>query len=403
VLPADRNPVPAAEDALPAAAAAFFDVDNTVMIGASIYHFARGMAARDLFTWRDLVGFTARQVRLRLSGEHSADLQRSRESALAFVAGKRVADIVALGEEIYDEEMADRIWPGTAALAQGHLEDGRRVWLVTATPVELATIIADRLGLTGALGTVAETVDGVYSGRLVGTVLHGEAKAAAVRALAAQEGLDLAQCWAYSDSINDLPLLGLVGHPVAVNPDSALRSEARARGWEVHDFRTGRKAARVGIPAALGVGAVLGGLAAGLSVRRRLVVPPPSATSPGRPVHRPAARARAQAHTADPAQPRRPDGHQRRALGLIRILGAAGQRQIDRRCTSSRYSVSWIASRTRSVSSKTVAGSSAGSSASWAPRWSRGSMGAPNSMYHLLGSGTSPSGPSHGKVGVIGK
>jgi HAD superfamily hydrolase (TIGR01490 family) len=249
-------------------AAAFFDVDNTMMVGASIFHFAKGLAARDFFSWRDLARFTARQVRLRLTGENHAHMHSSRESALAFVAGKKVAEIVALGEEIYDEEMAGKIWPGTRSLARLHLEAGQRVWLVTATPVELATIIARRLALTGALGTVAESVDGVYSGRLVGEVLHGEAKAAAVQALAEREGLQLSHCSAYSDSINDLPMLSLVGRPVAVNPDSALRAEAKRRGWEIRDFRTGRKAARVGIPAAIGLGAVAGGLAAGLAARR---------------------------------------------------------------------------------------------------------------------------------------
>jgi HAD superfamily hydrolase (TIGR01490 family) len=249
-------------------AAAFFDVDNTMMIGASIYHFAKGLAARDFFSWRDLLTFASQQARLRLGGENSAHMHTTRESALAFVAGKKVDEIVALGEEIYDEEMSDRIWRGTEALARLHLDVGQRVWLVTATPVELATIIAQRLGLTGALGTVAESVDGVYTGHLVGEVLHGEAKAAAVRALAAREGLDLARCSAYSDSINDLPMLGLVGRPVAVNPDSALRAEAKQRGWEIRDFRTGRKAARIGIPAALGVGAALGGVAAGIATHR---------------------------------------------------------------------------------------------------------------------------------------
>jgi HAD superfamily hydrolase (TIGR01490 family) len=249
-------------------AAAFFDVDNTMMIGASIFHFAKGMAARDFFSWRDLVSFTARQVRLRVRGEHHNDMHTTRESALAFVAGKKVEEIIALGEEIYDEEMSDRIWRGTHALARLHLDAGQRVWLVTATPVELATIIADRLALTGALGTVAESVDGVYTGRLVGDVLHGEAKAAAVRSLAALEGLDLARCSAYSDSINDLPMLSLVGRPVAVNPDSALRAEAKRREWEIRDFRSGRKAARIGIPTALGLGAAAGGVAAGVAVRR---------------------------------------------------------------------------------------------------------------------------------------
>jgi HAD superfamily hydrolase (TIGR01490 family) len=248
--------------------AAFFDCDNTMMVGASIFHFAKGLAQRDYFSWTDLATFMLRQARLRLRGETSDDLHTARESALAFVAGKNVADIVAMGEEIYDEEMADKIWSGTHALAQQHLDAGQRVWLVTATPVELATIIARRLKLTGALGTVAESEDGVYTGQLVGTVLHGEAKAAAVRELARTEGLDLERCWAYSDSINDLPMLSLVGHAVAVNPDSALRSEARDRGWEIRDFRTGRKAARIGIPAALGVGAIAGGVVAGLARKR---------------------------------------------------------------------------------------------------------------------------------------
>ncbi|MCU1658223.1 MAG: HAD-superfamily subfamily hydrolase [Pseudonocardiales bacterium] len=249
-------------------AAAFFDVDNTMMMGASIFHFAKGMAARKFFSWRDLVGFTLRQTRLRMRGENHRDMHTTRDSALAFVAGKKVGEIVALGEEIYDEEMADRVWSGTHALAMQHLDAGHRVWLVTATPVELATIIAHRLKLTGALGTVAESVDGVYTGRLIGEVLHGEAKADAVRALAQAEGLDLARCAAYSDSINDVPMLSLVGRAVAVNPDSALRAEAKLHGWEIRDFRTGRKAAKIGIPTALGLGALAGGAAAGMAVRR---------------------------------------------------------------------------------------------------------------------------------------
>jgi HAD superfamily hydrolase (TIGR01490 family) len=250
-------------------AAAFFDVDNTMMIGASIFHFAKGLAARKFFSWRDLSRFTAQQLRLRVRGESHDDLHRTRESALAFIAGKDVAEIVALGEEIYDEELADRIWPGTLALAQAHLDRGQRVWLVTATPVELATIIARRLRLTGALGTVAESSDGVYTGHLVGEVLHGEAKAHAVQALAEREGLELDKCSAYSDSINDIPLLSLVGNPVAVNPDSALRAEAKARGWEVRDFRSGRKAALIGVPSAVGAGAIGGSVAAGVALRRR--------------------------------------------------------------------------------------------------------------------------------------
>jgi HAD superfamily hydrolase (TIGR01490 family) len=176
-------------------AAAFFDVDNTMMMGASIYYFARGLAARKFFTTRDLARFGWQQVVFRARGrEEHGQMVEARESALAFVAGQKVSEIERLGEEIYDELMAERIWSGTRALAQHHLDSGQQVWLVTAAPIELARLMARRLGLTGGLGTVAESVDGVYTGRLVGEPLHGPAKAEAIRALAAREGLDLARC-----------------------------------------------------------------------------------------------------------------------------------------------------------------------------------------------------------------
>jgi HAD superfamily hydrolase (TIGR01490 family) len=252
-------------------AGAFFDVDNTLMRGASIYHFARGLAARKMFGPRDLAELAWKQVYFRVRGAENPDhIDAAREAALAFVAGHKVSDIVALCEEIYDEDMANRIWEGTRELAQRHLEAGQRVWLVTATPVELASIIARRLGFTGALGTVAESVDGEYTGRLVGGLLHGPAKAAAIRALAVREGLDLSRCAAYSDSANDFPMLELVGHPAAVNPDADLRAQARAQGWPIHDFRSGRKATLIALPAAAGAGAIAGGVAAGIALRRRV-------------------------------------------------------------------------------------------------------------------------------------
>ncbi len=251
-------------------AAAFFDVDNTLMRGASIYHFARGLAARKMFGPKDMAAMVWGQLAFRLRGAENADhIDAARQAALAFVTGHKVEDIVRLGEEIYDDTMADRIWSGARQLVQHHLDAGQRVWLVTATPVELANILARRLGLTGALGTVAESVDGVYTGRLVGGLLHGQAKAAAIQALAEREGLDLARSSAYSDSANDLPMLSLVGYPSAVNPDPELRAAARERDWPMHDFRSGRRATLVALPVAAGVGALAGGLAAGLALRKR--------------------------------------------------------------------------------------------------------------------------------------
>jgi HAD superfamily hydrolase (TIGR01490 family) len=250
-------------------AAAFFDVDNTMVQGASIIHFARGLATRKYLKTSDLIDFAWKQVKFRVTGKESkGDIASGREKALAFIAGRPTAELAALGEEIYDENIADKLWPGTRALAQMHHDAGQQVWLVTATPLELAQVIAKRLGLTGALGTVAESIDGQFTGRLVGDILHGLGKAHAVRALAIREGLNLKRCYAYSDSHNDIPMLSLVGTAVAINPDADLREVAKNRSWEIRDYRTARKAARVGVPTALAVGVAGGAVAAALTRRK---------------------------------------------------------------------------------------------------------------------------------------
>lgn len=249
--------------------AAFFDVDNTVMQGASIFHLARGLHRRKFFTTRDILGAAYKQAYFRIVGvEDPEHVAAARNEALSFIAGHTVTELEELGREIFDEAMAHRIWPGTRALAQLHLDQGQRVWLVTAAPIEIAREIARRLGLTGAMGTVAEHVDGVYTGKLVGEMLHGPAKAEAIKALAAREGLDLSKCSAYSDSSNDLPMLGLVGDPCAVNPDAKLRAHARAQGWRIRDYRTGRKAARAGLIGAAVAGAVVGGASVAVKSRQ---------------------------------------------------------------------------------------------------------------------------------------
>jgi HAD superfamily hydrolase (TIGR01490 family) len=252
--PAHRKPDPSGAET----GAAFFDVDNTLMRGASLFHVGRKMYQRGAFRMRDVAGFAIKQGKFLWRGENLKDIQSVRDTAMALGAGLMVTDVKALGEEVYDEIIASKIWPGTRALADQHLRAGRKVWLVTATPLTVAEVIADRLGLDGALGTVAEIADGAYTGALVGEILHGPAKAYAVAELAKLEGLKLGNCWAYSDSYNDVPLLSLVGNPVAINPDARLRRHARERSWPIYDFRSGRKAATLGLKAATGAGAVYG-------------------------------------------------------------------------------------------------------------------------------------------------
>ncbi len=250
-------------------AAAFFDIDNTLIHGASMFHWARGLAKHKYLSKGQILDFVWKQTRFIVVGkEHAEDLHDVTEEALALVEGRDQAELVQLTREIFNEYMIDRFWPGTVALAQGHLDAGQRVWLVSAAPVELAELIAEHLGLSGALGTVSEQIHGVYTGNLVGKPLHGEAKADAVQALAAREGLDLSRCAAYSDSANDIPLLSLVGTPVAVNPDRALRLHARRNGWTVRDYRTARRVIKITAPA-VGVAGLATGIAVGAVAARR--------------------------------------------------------------------------------------------------------------------------------------
>jgi HAD superfamily hydrolase (TIGR01490 family) len=252
-------------------AAAFFDLDNTVIQGASLFHFAKGLYRRGFFPTRVIVRGLWLQVYFRMAGrEKPGHIEDARSATLGFIEGHTVTELTEIANEVYEESIAERVWPGTRALAQLHLDVGQQVWLVTAAPVEVAGIIAARLGLTGALGTTAEHTDGVYTGRLKGHLLHGPAKAEAVRALAHEHGLDLAHCFAYSDSYNDLPMLSLVGHPCAINPDGRLRAHAGDQDWQIQDYRSGRKAARLGLLGAGAAGATAGAVATGFAVRRRL-------------------------------------------------------------------------------------------------------------------------------------
>lgn len=229
---------------------AFFDIDNTIMRGASIYHLARGLFARKILSATDLANFAIAQGKfLTYGSENLSDLARITENALSFVTGRTVEDVIGLSEEIYDEIMADKVWPGTVQLAHTHRAAGHQVWLVSAAPIELADIIATKLGLSGAIATVSEVENGFYTGRLKNPPMHGEQKALAVAKLANEHGLDLTHSFAYSDSSNDIPLLKSVGNPTAINPDSALRKQATENGWPVHDFRRQRLVKRYGVPA----------------------------------------------------------------------------------------------------------------------------------------------------------
>ena len=227
--------------ALTAKRAAFFDVDNTLVRGSTLYFLGRGMYQRGFFTKADISRFVVANIRFRMTGTEKAEvIEKYQNAATDFIGGHAVDDIKKVGEEIYDEFVSPKLWQGTFEIAKSHLDQGEEVWLVTAAPQDMADIIAQRLGLTGALGSKALIENGIYTGALDGKLLHGTEKALAIQKLAQEHGFDLKNCYSYSDSHNDVPLLQAVGHPCAINPDAILRIRAMAEGWPIHDFRRAR-------------------------------------------------------------------------------------------------------------------------------------------------------------------
>jgi len=225
----EAAPHPSSDSAI----VAFFDVDNTLMRGASVYYVGREAFRRGLISWRDIAVFAWHQFRFLAVGENREHLATAKERALGLVGGHSEEGLVALANDIYERDFAPKLWPETVALTKEHLAKGHEVWLITATPQLVAEVIAERLGLTGALGTKVEALDGVFTGVLDGHVLHGDEKAAVAEQFARERGTNLADCWAYSDSSNDIPLLTLVGNRVVVNPDAKLLAHAEAAGWDV--------------------------------------------------------------------------------------------------------------------------------------------------------------------------
>lgn len=248
--------------------AAFFDLDKTLMEGSSAFQFARAAYGAGQIGRRQLVSDGWANVRYRLRGASDADSIALRGRIAAGLAGRPVVELERLGARVM-AGILPRVYPQMLALAHAHQDAGRRVYIVTAAAQDLADMLARVLALDGALGSgLSEVADGVYTGVPTGLFMYRSGKAQAIAELAAREGIDLAESYAYSDSVSDLPMLECVGHPVAVNPDGALRRIAREAGWEIMRFdRLGR---RLTVVAALGGAAATGGAAAfALGVRAR--------------------------------------------------------------------------------------------------------------------------------------
>jgi HAD superfamily hydrolase (TIGR01490 family) len=248
-----------------ASGAAFFDLDRTLMAGSSAFEFGRASYKAGLITRRQIASGAVANLRFRLRGSTDEGTDALRERIAGSLAGTRVRDLQRLAPRVL-AGILPRVYPRMLEVAYEHQDAGRPVYICTAAAHEVAELLAHVLAFDGGIGSRSEVVDGAYTGRADGPFTYREGKAQAIRELAAREGYDLAQSYAYSDSESDLPMLRAVGHPVVVNPDAELARTARAEGWEVMRFdKLGR---RLKVAGATLAAAALGGAGAALVGRR---------------------------------------------------------------------------------------------------------------------------------------
>jgi HAD superfamily hydrolase (TIGR01490 family) len=237
--------------------AAFFDLDRTLIAGSSSFQFGRAAYKAGMMSRRDIARDAYENILFRLRGSTDAATDALRERVGKMLEGAKVRDLQRLSGTVL-AGVLPRLYPRMLEVAYAHQDAGRPIFICTAAAQEMAELMAIVLTFDGAVGSVAEVVDGVYTGREGGPFNYREGKAQAIRELAAREGIDLAASYAYSDSESDLPMLRLVGHPVAVNPDKTLARVAREEGWETMKFeRLGlrlRIAAAAGVVSAVAVG-----------------------------------------------------------------------------------------------------------------------------------------------------
>jgi HAD superfamily hydrolase (TIGR01490 family) len=240
-----------------AAAAAFFDLDKTLMAGSSGIHFARAAYETGMISRRRLARDVYENLRFRLRGSTDERADDVRERVGKMIAGVRVRDLERLSPRVLSGVLP-RLYPQMLQRAYAHQDSGMPVYILTAASQEMADLLARVLAFDGGLGSRSEVVDGRYTGRPAGPFNYREGKVLSMRAVAKQEGIDLAASYAYSDSESDLPMLRAVRHAVVVNPDRTLRRIALQEGWEVIELdRLGRRLKVLGVA---GAGAALASL-----------------------------------------------------------------------------------------------------------------------------------------------
>jgi HAD superfamily hydrolase (TIGR01490 family) len=248
----------------PLRAAAFFDLDKTLMAGSSGIFFARAAYEAGMITRGRLLGDLWQNLRFRLRGSTDDWADEVRRRVGQMLAGVAVRDLQRMSPRVL-AGVLPRLYPQMLERAYRHQDAGRPVYIVTAASQEMADLMAHVLVFDGGVGSRLEVCDGRYTGRAAGPFNYREGKVLSLRELAVSEAIDLSASYAYSDSESDLPMLRAVGHPVVVNPDADLRRIAVEEGWEI--LRLDHLGRRLKMLAALGAGTALASL--GRVVRER--------------------------------------------------------------------------------------------------------------------------------------
>lgn len=256
-------------------AAAFFDLDKTLMAGSSGMQFARVATRQGIVGRRQLASFGVEHLRYRLRGttdERTGDVLRV---ARELIRGVPEKTIVRMEPEVM-AAILPRVYPQMLDEVHAHQDAGRPAFIVSAAGNGIVESLARVLGMEGGIGTRYEVdPEGSFTGRFDGPFVYGPGKVEAMEAFAARHGIDLAASYAYSDSLSDLPMLRAVGNPVAVNPDPPLAAIAREEGWQIKRFeRLGRRLVAIAVTilatvAGFGASRVAARRGAGGSARRR--------------------------------------------------------------------------------------------------------------------------------------
>lgn len=238
-------------------AAAFFDLDRTIISGSSAFAFGLVAYRAGFMSKTRLLKDAANAVTFKFSGASDEKTEAVKQRILEAIEGVEVSSMNELADDIIARLIND-VRREARGLIDLHTAAGRDTYIVSASPVEIVGRFAKTMEMTGGLGTVAEIEDGIYTGRLAEPFCYGEGKAFAMSKVASEQGYDLATSYAYTDSAGDLPMLEAVGHPVAVNPDHALETIAYHRGWPIVEFSRTRKKVIKRTTAAVGAAALAG-------------------------------------------------------------------------------------------------------------------------------------------------